>query len=388
MIRHRHIHSQRRGFTMIELLVVIGLIAFLMTLSIGVLRNAIGSARERATEATITKINGLVQQRVDGFNRAMERSDLEPGVQQMLAKMFPRYRGNKAMRRANEVMVKKDYFRYRFPQNFEEKNLLVSPPSGVTVTVSAHKHQTQSAALLYWLLTQSEVYGIAPVDESAFGSAEVRDTDGDGLLEFIDGWGQPLRFYRWPTRLFRCGEDFNGNGTLDTADGEDENNNGTLDATAGPDSPIIRRYANQIWSGLPAKPTVAGDLDPLARDPDDPLGQLLRAANYSMFGADPAASRAAIETGIPVPTPPAVPYHTIETYHAFLIVSAGPDSIARRPDPVTGLIDPLGLHEPSEGWPDGSATGTVTTVGRLAGLTRLGSLDNHPINDNITNRKR
>ena len=106
MIRHRHIHSQRRGFTMIELLVVIGLIAFLMTLSIGVLRNAIGSARERATEATITKINGLVQQRVDGFNRAMERSDLEPGVQQMLAKMFPRYRGNKAMRRANEVMVK------------------------------------------------------------------------------------------------------------------------------------------------------------------------------------------------------------------------------------------------------------------------------------------
>lgn len=352
---------------MIEMLVVIGLVTFLMAISVGVLRNAIISAKERATEATITKINGLVQQRVDAFSRAMERSDLEPGIQQMLAKMSPSNRNNKAMRRANEVMVKKDYFRYRFPQNFEEKNLLVSPPSGVTVTASSHKHETQSAALLYWLLTQSEVYGVAPVDESAFGSAEIKDTDGDGLMEFIDGWGKPLRFYRWPTRLFRCGEDLNDNGTLDT--GEDANGNSTLDA-AGPSSPIIRTYVNQIWSGLPAAPTVAGDLDPLARDPDDPLGQLLRAVNYGFFTASQ------IEIGIPVPAPtPAIPYHTIETYHAFLIVSAGPDGT-------------LGLHEPSEGWANGATTGTVTTVGRLAGLTQRGSLDSHPINDNITNRKR
>ncbi|MEK6261742.1 MAG: prepilin-type N-terminal cleavage/methylation domain-containing protein [Planctomycetota bacterium] len=367
MTQHNH-HSQRHGFTLIEVLVVVGLIAFLMALSIGVLRNSISSAKERATEATITKINGLVQQRVDAFNRAMERSDLEPGIQQMLAKMSPANRNNKAMRRANEVMVKKDFFRYRFPQNFEEKNLLVSPPSGVTITLSAHKHETQSAALLYWLLTQSEVYGVAPVDESAFGSAEIKDTDGDGLLEFIDGWGKPLRFYRWPTRLFRCGEDFNENGALDA--GEDENNNGNLEAAPGPTSPVIRRYANQIWSGLPAKPTVTGDLDPLARDPDDPLGQLLRAVNYGFFTASQ------IEVGIPVPAPtPAIPYHTIETYHAYLIVSTGPDLL-------------LGLHEPSEGWPNASSTGTVTTVGRLAGLTQRGSLDNHPINDNITNRKR
>ena len=27
---------------------------------------------------------------------------------------------------------------------------------------------------------------------------EVQDTDGDGLPEFVDAWGQPLQFFRWP----------------------------------------------------------------------------------------------------------------------------------------------------------------------------------------------
>ena len=26
----------------------------------------------------------------------------------------------------------------------------------------------------------------------------LKDTDGDGLPEFVDAWGEPLRFYRWP----------------------------------------------------------------------------------------------------------------------------------------------------------------------------------------------
>ena len=31
-----------------------------------------------------------------------------------------------------------------------------------------------------------------------FTDKEVRDTDGDGLPEFVDAWGQPLQFFRWP----------------------------------------------------------------------------------------------------------------------------------------------------------------------------------------------
>ena len=31
-----------------------------------------------------------------------------------------------------------------------------------------------------------------------FTDKEVHDTDGDGLPEFVDAWGQPLQFFRWP----------------------------------------------------------------------------------------------------------------------------------------------------------------------------------------------
>ena len=31
-----------------------------------------------------------------------------------------------------------------------------------------------------------------------FTDREVQDTDHDGLPEFVDAWGQPLQFFRWP----------------------------------------------------------------------------------------------------------------------------------------------------------------------------------------------
>ena len=31
-----------------------------------------------------------------------------------------------------------------------------------------------------------------------FRSDEVRDTDNNGLLEFVDGWNRPIQFRRWP----------------------------------------------------------------------------------------------------------------------------------------------------------------------------------------------
>lgn len=354
----------RRGFTMIEMLVVVTIILLLMSISIGVLRNAIGAARQNQTKATIQKVSGLLQQRMDAFYRGIERSNLTQASDKMRRDWYGTY-GFVPPNKAIDVMVKKDLFRTRFPQTFAEVDSTnyANPPrvtglTGMTYVQAKHKPETEGAALMYWLLTNSEVYGIAPVDESEFTSAEVRDTDGDGLMEFVDGWGRPLRFYRCPTHLFRPGDGssippgVNSSGVYSTPD---------------------RTYVSAVWSGLPAIPTVAGELDPLARDPDDPTGQLLGPfANPQLPNAYPSAAQAlqSIQNL----------YGTPGTYHAFLILSAGPDG-------KPGLLEPTNEGAAGVAY-NASTLGVMTGQGRLGALVSHAAIQNNPINDDITNRQR
>lgn len=61
-----------------------------------------------------------------------------------------------------------------------------------------HTHETARSEMLYALLVE----GTGPLgnvfSRGDFTDAELKDTDDDGLLEFVDAWGKPLQFYRWP----------------------------------------------------------------------------------------------------------------------------------------------------------------------------------------------
>lgn len=356
----------RGGFTMIELLVVVGLVLFLMTVTVAAVSNAIGVARENATKATILKIHGLMQQRIDAFNRAMERTNLSqnsPPVRKMSNEWMSAY-SMVPPPKVLEVLVKKQFFQARFPQHFGESpgaDLSTLVQTGVTYNGLKHNRATESAALLYWILTNSEVYGVAPVDESEFSSAEVQDSDGDGLKEFVDGWGRPLRFYRWPTHLIRPGDGSSvGAGLI--ADSSAPGGVGF--------APINRQLAGLIWSGLPAAPTVAGELDPLARDPDDPTGQVYRWASNLTGSVTPTAALTTVQNFFGTPN----------TYHAFLIISAGPDG-------VLGMQEPYHPHEPPATPISLTYPALEVPQGRLGGPSNWNLLDNGII-DNLTNRKR
>ena len=79
-------------------------------------------------------------------------------------------------------------------------------PEGVNSTnqalvqgnLNAHQHNTARSETLYAIL----VGGVGPLGSvfspDDFSDREVKDTDGDGLPEFVDAWGQPLQFFRWP----------------------------------------------------------------------------------------------------------------------------------------------------------------------------------------------
>jgi prepilin-type N-terminal cleavage/methylation domain-containing protein len=64
--------------------------------------------------------------------------------------------------------------------------------------IANHDHKTARSEMLYALLVE----GLGPMGSAFtaddFTEREVKDTDGDGLMEFVDAWGEPLQFYRWP----------------------------------------------------------------------------------------------------------------------------------------------------------------------------------------------
>jgi hypothetical protein len=226
---------------------------------------------------------------------------------------------------------------------------------------SFHQRETESSELLYFALTRLDQFGAPGIGEGEFRSAEVADTDGDGMLEFIDGWGNPLRFYRWPTRLIKPFGMLGYDGGFGIA-GADDNTNGTTDEfqeigwpnsddTLVPKS--VRAFAGLYIDGLPRSPilietapgsgiwrTVAGDFDQLNEDGDDPFGLLLyNATQLADLGI------ADVLNGLNESR-----FHTLNTYHKPLVVSAGADGLL-------GLLEPFenedtfpfnGILEPGE----------------------------------------
>lgn len=56
--------------------------------------------------------------------------------------------------------------------------------------------QHEGAECLHLILTSAQ--GEDDTGRALFLENEVRDTDGDGMPEFIDGWGRPIAWIRWP----------------------------------------------------------------------------------------------------------------------------------------------------------------------------------------------
>jgi hypothetical protein len=57
---------------------------------------------------------------------------------------------------------------------------------------------TRSNAEFLYLIVEDSILNGSPAIE-LFGKSEIGDTDGDGLLEFLDAFRQPICWVRWPT---------------------------------------------------------------------------------------------------------------------------------------------------------------------------------------------
>ncbi|WP_165249175.1 type II secretion system protein [Paludisphaera soli] len=73
-----------------------------------------------------------------------------------------------------------------------------SNEADVLARLSQHTHETARSEMLYALLVEGQGPLGSIFNADDFSDREVRDTDGDGLPEFVDAWGKPLQFFRWP----------------------------------------------------------------------------------------------------------------------------------------------------------------------------------------------
>jgi len=64
--------------------------------------------------------------------------------------------------------------------------------------LNSHNHKTARAEVLYAILVEGKGPLGSIFNADDFTDKEVQDTDGDGMPEFVDAWGEPLQFYRWP----------------------------------------------------------------------------------------------------------------------------------------------------------------------------------------------
>ncbi len=376
------------GFTLLEILVVITIIAALIAISVAVYGNMMESAREAATRATIAKVEALLQQQVTAWNREFEGSNAvkQEVVSPQYLLVPPRNYSFCSTPQQAEVAALKAIFRAHFPQRDVEA-VFGSAYSGW----SADGNDADSSELLYLTLTQGKFRGATPVDEDSFTGRELADTDGDTFPELVDAWGKPLRFYRWPTRLLNLFDTPNplltttsdilttpAPGTLETIDvsngmviqpaltaagsakvyvivGQelmqvDSTSANSLDVFRGSLSTAPAKHGAGAIVKLAPFPNLVslafGSLNTAAalHDPDDPQGILL-GCNVASFEQE---------------------FHTLDSFHTPLIVSAGSDG-------------DFGLEDPAD----------TASFGHLAmpigGTSIIANPGDTALNDNITN---
>ncbi|MCA9026848.1 MAG: prepilin-type N-terminal cleavage/methylation domain-containing protein [Planctomycetaceae bacterium] len=346
-------HRQPQGFSLIEILIVISILAALVALSLTVLGTAGEAARIAATRATITQVDALLRDQLAGFNRTQGTPTNAVDIENI-----------------------KTAAKAGFPQSIAEFSV-----TGTGIDLESE--------LLYHIITQGRVTGATPVGEDAFNASELTDTDGDGNMELVDAWGNQIRFYRWPTRLLNP-FGFGATNLTSAINADtmttsvDVDNEGPFSSYVSPTQTIYVAVGKEIMqvtatssgnltvvrgaAGTSPEAHHAGATVKLAPFPH--IVSLLM-GSLTVGGAihDPDDPRGSLPSSSYNATTFEDEFHTLDSYHAPLIISAGPDGI-------------LGLEEPYDTSDYGYLAKPLSTIDIFTLETSDGD---RPLDDNITN---
>ncbi|MFO0969312.1 MAG: type II secretion system protein [Gemmataceae bacterium] len=197
--------GKRNGFTLIELLVVIAIIAVLSAMGASAYFATVNRARNNNTKTALLALDNALKSHWNAVIEEAKKEDIPAGVRAWAA---PDPTGDLA-----KVIWIKLRLMEAFPQSFAEIN---SPwvyssgliPAGRQKYNATYKRQlggkgiagddAESAACILLALSMDHG-GAKKLDRDALGTAYFVDTNNDGVLEIVDGYQQPIRFFRFPT---------------------------------------------------------------------------------------------------------------------------------------------------------------------------------------------
>jgi prepilin-type N-terminal cleavage/methylation domain-containing protein len=210
MIQQQQTRAGRRGFTLIELLVVLAIIAILVGLVSAAVMGLIGAQSRKNTESLLGKLHDGVQQQWSEASKTFRDPRTSPPLPQYVLTTLAGGDTSRA-----QVIWMKLLLRREFPMNYAE---ILDPAGGdpnlqpylkpVYSYVAAIQNRdptktnsggvfTESAACLLIALQNHPHANMKFNAEEALGASAIKDTDGDGIPEIVDGWGKPISFYRW-----------------------------------------------------------------------------------------------------------------------------------------------------------------------------------------------
>lgn len=185
-------------------MVVAAIIAILASMALGGMVVARRSAKIDRTKATIAKIDSVIRPMYDEYK--YRRVPVIPRVFNPATGLYDQLTSQQVA--YLRVAVVRDLMRLEMP---ERETDITLPPLVIPIAGGVHRISEPGLHKTYQLRAGTGIGTHGPAEalymvvmigggedaRKLFHDSEIADTDGDGLLEFVDAWGQPIYWLRW-----------------------------------------------------------------------------------------------------------------------------------------------------------------------------------------------